>query len=74
MLRQIDNHLWVAEQPLRYFGLSVGTRMTVIQLETGDLAVISPTQLSEQLRRQLDPLGQVAHIIAPNLFHYLFAR
>jgi hypothetical protein len=29
MLRAIDRDIWVVEQPLRYFGLSVGTRMTV---------------------------------------------
>lgn len=32
MLRALDRDLWVAEQPLRYFGLSIGTRMTVVRL------------------------------------------
>ncbi|PSN18604.1 hypothetical protein C7271_11635 [filamentous cyanobacterium CCP5] len=73
MLREIAEDIWVAEQPFRYFGLSVGTRMTVIRLANQELAVISPIQVSAALISQLDELGTVGHIIAPNLYHYLFA-
>ncbi len=73
MLRAIDRDLWVAEQPLRYFGLSIGTRMTVIRLAGDELVVISPIQVSGVLVGELNELGTVAHIIAPNLYHYLFA-
>jgi hypothetical protein len=47
MLREIDEGIWVAEQPLRYLGLSVGTRMTVVRLANRELAVISPIQASD---------------------------
>lgn len=73
MLREIDRDIWVAEQPFRYFGLSVGTRMTVVRLSSQELVVISPIQVSDAIVRQLDELGTVSHIIAPNLYHYLFA-
>ncbi len=73
MLRKIDESLWVAEQPLRYLGLSIGTRMTVIQLENRELVVISPIQMNDALANHLNDLGTVRHIIAPNLYHYLFA-
>jgi hypothetical protein len=73
MLRAIDRDLWVAEQPLRYFGLDIGTRMTVIRLTGGELVVISPIQVSDDLVGELDELGTVEHIIAPNLYHHLFA-
>ncbi|MGL5060964.1 MAG: DUF4336 domain-containing protein [Microcoleus sp.] len=73
MLREIDTDIWVAEQPFRYFGLSVGTRMTAIRLANRELAVISPIQVSDTIVSQLDKLGTVKHIIAPNLYHYLFA-
>jgi len=72
MLRQIDNCIWVAEQPFRYFGLSVGTRMTVVQLSGGELVVISPIQVDDLIIQQLNEVGDVKHIIAPNLYHYLF--
>ena len=73
MLRAIDKNVWVAEQPLRYLGLSIGTRMTVIQLENRELVVVSPIQTSAELVNQLNEIGTVKHIIAPNLYHYLFA-
>jgi hypothetical protein len=73
MLRKISEEIWVAEQPLRYLGLSVGTRMTVARLEDRSLAVISPIQASDEIVSQLNQLGTVKHIIAPNLYHYLFA-
>ncbi|NBD17639.1 MAG: DUF4336 domain-containing protein [Cyanobacteria bacterium] len=74
MLREIDQDIWVAEQPLQYFGLSVGTRMTVIRLENRELVVISPIQVDNTIIRQLQEIGTVKHIIAPNLHHYLFAE
>lgn len=73
MLRAIDSDLWVAEQPFRYFGLSIGTRMTVVRLAGNDLVVISPIQVSAALVDELNGLGTVTHIIAPNLYHYRFA-
>ena len=73
MLREIDQNVWVAEQPLRYFGLSVGTKMTVIRLTNGKLVVISPIQADCATIDHLNQIGDVCHIIAPNLYHYLFA-
>lgn len=73
MLREIDKNIWVAEQPFRYFGLHIGTRMTVIRLANRELVVISPIRVNEAAVRQLSDLGQVRHIVAPNLYHYLFA-
>ena len=72
MLRQIDRHLWVAEQPLKFLGLEVGTRMTVIKLSNGSLVIISPIEIDLEIREQLGNIGTVRYIIAPNLFHYLY--
>lgn len=47
--------------------------MTVVRLNNQELAVISPIQASDDLVRHLNDLGTVSHIIAPNLYHYLFA-
>ncbi len=73
MLKKIDKDIWVADAPFKYFGLSVGTRMTVIRLANRELAVISPIQIDNATSLELDKLGTVSHIIAPNLYHYLFA-
>ncbi|MEO0927486.1 MAG: DUF4336 domain-containing protein [Cyanobacteria bacterium J06643_13] len=72
MLRQLDRNLWVAEQPLKFLGLEVGTRMTVIRLADNSLVLISPIKIDQQLKQQLDHLGSVEYLVAPNLFHYLY--
>jgi hypothetical protein len=72
MLRAIATDLWVAEQPLKYFGLEVGTRMTVIRLSQDQLVIIAPIKLQDDITDQLNQLGNVSDIIAPNLYHHLF--
>ena len=72
MLKQIDRHIWVAEQPFKYLGLEVGTRMTVILQADRSLLIISPIKIDLTLKQQLDNLGTVKYIIAPNLFHHLY--
>lgn len=47
--------------------------MTVIRLPNHDLVVISPIQVNNATVSQMDEIGTVRHIIAPNLYHYLFA-
>jgi hypothetical protein len=70
MLREIATDLWVAEQPLRYWGIEVGTRMTLIRLQSGELVIISPIQVASMATIQ--GLGPVRYIIAPNLYHHLY--
>ena len=72
-LISITENLWATPQPLQFFGLEIGTRMTIVRLGNGDVVLISPIHLRESDRPQLDALGTVRHIIAPNLFHHLFA-
>ena len=72
MLKEIDRNLWVAEQEQKFMGLSVGTRMTVIRLTDNSLLLISPITIPPGLKLQLDELGTVKYLIAPNLFHYLY--
>jgi hypothetical protein len=72
VLERLDEGLWVAAAPLSYFGLRLGTRMTVVRLAGGDLWVHSPVALSPPLRAAVDALGRVAHLVAPNLYHHMF--
>jgi nicotinamidase-related amidase len=50
VLRSIGNDLWVAEQPLRYLGVALTTRMTIVRLANGALVVHSPIRLIEEVR------------------------
>lgn len=72
MLRAIAKNIWVQEQPLKFLGLEVGTRMTVIRLKNGELIVISPIQANETVIEELNEIGNVSLLIAPNLYHHLF--
>jgi len=72
MLKEVDTNIWVAEQKLKYLGLEVGTRMTIIRLKNGELVVISPIKVNKEIINQINQLGKVSIIIAPNLYHHLF--
>lgn len=72
-LRRWSDALWIAEAPLRFYGIEFGTRMTVVRLGDGSLLLHSPIALSPALRARIDRLGRVAHVVAPNKLHHLFA-
>ena len=72
-LRQLGENLWIAERRQSFYGLEVGTRMTVIRLADGRLLLHSPVALTPALRRELDALGRVCFVVAPNRVHHLYA-
>lgn len=72
-LRAIAPDVWVAERRQRFFGLEVGTRMTVLRLAGGRLLLHSPVALDDGLRHELDALGRVCFAVAPNRVHHLYA-
>jgi hypothetical protein len=79
MLRELaPGQVWCAEAPFGKLGVNFGARMTVARLPSGDLWVHSPIGLSAELKRSLDALGPVRHLVSPSRFHYMhvpeFAR
>ena len=72
-LRQLATDLWVAERPQRFYGLEVGTRMTVIRLADASLLLHSPVVLDAGLRAELDAIGRVRFVVAPNRVHHPYA-
>src|SRR5207253_182649 len=46
------------------------TRMAVIRLSGGGLFLWSPIPLTDGLRAEVDALGEVSHIVAPNSLHH----
>ena len=73
MLSELSTNIWVTERPQRFYGLEVGTRMTVIRLADGSLLLHSPVELDAELRRELEALGRVRFAVAPNRVHHLYA-
>jgi hypothetical protein len=73
-LREFGPSIWIGEGPIVpfYFGFHYPTRMAVIRLSDGGLFIWSPVALSPALRRDVDALGPVRHLVAPNPLHHLF--
>ena len=72
LLKPLADDLWFADAPLRFVGLEVGTRMTVVRLPSGELWLHSPIPPNPQLQKELGALGPVTTLVAPNQFHHLF--
>jgi len=72
-LRPLATDIWVAERPQTFYGLPVGTRMTVMRLYGGRLLLHSPVALDSALRAELDSIGRVRYVVAPNRVHHLYA-
>jgi hypothetical protein len=64
--------IYTEEAPQTFLGLHVGTRMAVVKLADGSLLVHSPIAL-DGLRAEIDALGEVAHVVCPNVYHHLYA-
>ena len=73
-MRALAPDLWIADRPLRFFGIGIGARMTVIRLPGSRLLLHSPVAYSRRLAEQVEKLGTPAILVAPNRFHHLFIR
>ncbi len=70
-MQQLHSDLWVADSPVRFVGLEIGARMTVVRLPGPKLLLHSPVAATEELVREVKALGRVAYLVAPNRFHHL---
>ncbi len=74
VLNELAKDLWAAWMPQSFYGLQFGARMTVVRLGDGTLFLHSPIAIDERMKTEIDALGEVGHIVAPNLFHHLHAQ
>jgi len=73
MLNPFGHEIWISDGPaVAVLGFRYPTRMAVIRLSNGDLFIWSPIALSDRLRAEVDALGEVRHLVAPNSLHHLF--
>lgn len=73
LLTSFGPDIWISEgATVAVAGFQYPTRMAVMRLPGGGLLIWSPTRLSEDLRREVDALGPVHCIVAPNSLHHLF--
>jgi len=67
----ISDDIWTVESSHKILGIDVGGRMTVIRLKSGDLILHSPVTIDNDLKNELNEIGNVKYIVAPNKFHHL---
>ncbi len=71
-LEELGDSLWLAEgDVVSFFGFPYPTRSVVVRLAEDRLWVWSPIRLADDLRREIDRLGAVAHLVSPNRLHHL---
>ncbi|GAB2663029.1 DUF4336 domain-containing protein [Vibrio panuliri] len=72
MIALADN-IWIFNGGnVTFLGFPFSTRMTIVRLANQKLWVHSPIELSAELQQQVESLGEVAYLIAPNHLHHLF--
>lgn len=75
MLEPICDNLWHVTQPMRMpGGVVLPIRMTVVKTDSGDLLLHSPVAQPAQWADEVASLGSVRWIVAPNLYHHLYAN
>lgn len=73
MLTPFGHDIWIADGPhVSVAGFHYPTRMAAIRLADRSLFIWSPVELTGELRAQVDALGDVRHVVAPNSLHHLF--
>jgi len=68
----ISGKIWIVEYPVRFGGMDIYGRMTIVRLNDGRLFVHSPCKVDAVLKSEIDRIGPVAFIVAPGTYHHLY--
>jgi len=71
VLKMVAKDIWIVDGPLiKFKGVSFPTRMTVVRLSSGELFIHSPIEINQNLKEEIEKLGEVKHLVSPNRIHY----
>ena len=68
----VSGKIWLLNYPVRFGGMDLFGRTTIIRLENGDLIVHDPCKIDDSTKAKIDEIGIVKYIIAPGSYHHLF--
>lgn len=69
----VADGLWTFEGRVALgLGIVFPARSVLARLDDGTLALHSPLPIDDALAAEIDAVGEVKHLIAPNLFHHLY--
>ncbi|MFT3724566.1 MAG: DUF4336 domain-containing protein [Hyphomonadaceae bacterium] len=73
LLEPFARDIWIASGPVvSTVGFRYPTRMAIIRLSDGGIFIWSPVAPSPELRDEIDTLGPVRFLVAPNSLHHVF--
>ena len=73
VLRRLAPEIVTCSTPFLRFGvIKIGGRGTLVKLKTGNVAVFSPTALTNTVKKELESLGRVKYIVAVDQEHHIF--
>lgn len=71
-MNAIGKDIWIFDGPeIRFLGLTIPTRMTIICCD-GDLWVHSPIPITPEIQAFIKRQGSVVDVVAPNNLHHLY--
>lgn len=74
-LKPIADNVWIVDAPpVHAGGIPLPIRMTVLRLAGGELLLHSPIPHHPALRRAVEELGRIGHLVAPSVGHWMFLR
>jgi hypothetical protein len=71
-LKPVADNVWIVDSGPLGSWMRLPIRMTVIRLGSGALWLHSPTRFEPGLSVEMDALGPVGHLVAPNIAHWMF--
>ncbi len=74
-LKPFADRVWTyAGETVSFHGMPYTTRMTVVQLESGEVWVHSPSNLTSELVHTINQIGPVTYLVSPNKIHHLYLK
>lgn len=74
MINKISDHCYSVDKTIKLVGPPMGLRSTILKMANGKLVIISPVPFDGDEVREINELGPVDAVLAPNLFHHLYLR
>src|SRR4051794_16739466 len=72
-LAQAADDVWIVnDTAMLAAGLRLPVRMTIIRLSNGALLLHSPVRYSSSVRTELERIGPIKYLLAPNVAHWMF--
>ncbi len=75
VLKPVAENVWIVDSgPLSFGPFLLPVRMTAIRLASGEMWLHSPTRFDEALKRSVEAIGPVRHLVAPNIAHWSYLK